>query len=82
MGYGGRGKRDGNREEIQGRFLKAAKNGEKVWGGNANEENLGNGVGKDLDKAAEWYRKSLDAGYEPVGEDQKHVEDVLGKQKN
>ena len=43
---------------------------------------LGNGVEKDLGKAAEWYRKSLDAGYEPDEEDQKHLEDVLGKQLN
>ena len=29
--------------------------------------------------AAEWYQKSLDAGYEPDAEDQKHLADVLGK---
>ena len=36
---------------------------------------------KDLDKAAEWYQKALDAGYEPDEEDQKHLDDVQGKQK-
>ena len=29
----------------------------------------GNGTEKDLDKAAEWYQKALEAGYEPSGED-------------
>ncbi len=33
---------------------------------------------KDLDKAAEWYRKALEAGYEPSEEDQEHLKDVLG----
>ena len=40
---------------------------------------LGTGVEKDLEAAAEWYRKSLDMGYEPDAEDQKHLDDVLGK---
>ena len=39
---------------------------------------LGNGVEKDLGKAAEWYRKSLDAGYEPDEEDAAHLKAVLG----
>ena len=43
---------------------------------------LGNGVEKDLGAAAEWYQKSPDAGYEPDEEDQKHLEDVMGEQKN
>ena len=38
----------------------------------------GNGTEKDLDKAAEWYRKALEAGYEPDEEDQEHLEAVLG----
>ena len=42
---------------------------------------LGLGAEKDLDKAAEWYQKALDAGYEPDEEDQKHLDDVQGKQK-
>lgn len=29
--------------------------------------------------AAEWYQKALDAGYPPDAEDQKHIDDVLGK---
>ena len=33
---------------------------------------------KDPDKAAEWYRKALEAGYEPDEEDQEHLEAVLG----
>jgi hypothetical protein len=41
---------------------------------------LGNGVEKDTAAAAEWYQKSLDAGYEPDEEDQKHLADVLGKE--
>ena len=40
---------------------------------------LGNGVEKNLEAAAEWYQKALDAGYEPDEEDQKHLADVLGK---
>ena len=40
---------------------------------------LGLGAEKDLDKAAEWYQKALDAGYEPDEEDQKHIAEVLGK---
>ena len=39
---------------------------------------LGQGVEKDPDKAAEWYRKSLDAGYEPDEEDEAHLKAVLG----
>ena len=38
---------------------------------------LGTGVEKDLGAATEWYQKSLDAGYEPDEEDQKHLADVL-----
>ena len=33
------------------------------------------------EKPAEWYQKALDAGYEPDEEDQKHLDDVQGKQK-
>ena len=33
---------------------------------------------KDADKAAEWYRKVLDAGYEPEEEDQARLKEVLG----
>lgn len=40
---------------------------------------LGTGVEKDLQVAGEWYQKSLDAGYEPDEEDQKHLADVMGK---
>ena len=39
---------------------------------------LGNGVEKNMEAAAEWYQKSLDAGYEPDAEDRKHMEDVMG----
>jgi hypothetical protein len=39
---------------------------------------LGQGVEKDLDKAAEWYRKALEAGYEPGEEEQAHLKAVLG----
>ena len=39
---------------------------------------LGQGVEKDPDKAAEWYRKALEAGYEPDEEAQAHLKDVLG----
>ena len=39
---------------------------------------LGHGVEKDLDKAAEWYRKALEAGYTPTEEDQTHLKEVLG----
>ena len=38
----------------------------------------GKGLEKDPDKAAEWYRKALDAGYEPVGEDLESVKALLG----
>ena len=40
---------------------------------------LGNGVEQDLKKAAEWYQKALDAGYEPDDEDQKHLAEVMGE---
>ena len=40
---------------------------------------LGSGVEKDLEAAAEWYRKSLDAGYEPDETDRAHLKDVLGE---
>ena len=40
---------------------------------------LGTGVEKDPEAAREWYQKSLDAGYEPDEEDQKHLTDVMGK---
>ena len=33
---------------------------------------------KDLDKAAEWYRKALDAGYQPKEEEQEILKAVLG----
>ena len=33
---------------------------------------------KDPEKAAEWYRKALDAGYEPEEEDQARLKEVLG----
>jgi len=39
---------------------------------------LGNGVEKDLGAAAEWYRNSLEAGYEPDEVDQEHLKAVLG----
>ena len=39
---------------------------------------LGAGVEKDLEAAAEWYQKALDAGYEPDEEDQKHLAEVMG----
>ena len=39
----------------------------------------GNGVEKDLAEAAKWYRKALDAGYEPDEEDQEHLIEVLGE---
>ena len=39
---------------------------------------LGQGVKKDLDKAAKWYRRALDAGYEPDEEDQARLKEVLG----
>lgn len=38
----------------------------------------GKGVEKDPDKAAEWYRKALAAGYEPDEADKVHLKDVLG----
>ena len=40
---------------------------------------LGTGAEKDLDAAKAWYQKSLDAGYTPDEEDQKHLDDVMGK---
>ena len=39
---------------------------------------LGLGVEKDPDKAAEYYRKALDAGYDPDEEDEAHLKAVLG----
>ena len=33
---------------------------------------------KDLAKAAEWYQKSLDAGYKADKEDEEHLKAVLG----
>jgi hypothetical protein len=33
----------------------------------------GNGTEKDLDQAAEWYRKALEAGYEPDETDRAHL---------
>ena len=41
---------------------------------------LGNGVGKDLDQAAVWFRKACDLGYFDVAteEERKRMEDVLG----
>ena len=41
---------------------------------------LGTGVEKDPEAAREWYQKSLNAGYEPDEEDQKHMADVMGKE--
>ena len=38
----------------------------------------GKGLEKDPDKAAEWYRKALDAGYEPDETDQEHLKALLG----
>jgi hypothetical protein len=38
----------------------------------------GKGSEKDPDQAAEWYRKALDAGYEPDDEGHEHMIDVLG----
>ena len=38
----------------------------------------GQGREKDPDKAAEWYRKALDAGFEPDEEEQAHLKEVLG----
>ena len=38
----------------------------------------GKGLEKDPGKAAEWYRKALEAGYEPDEEAQAHLKDVLG----
>ena len=38
----------------------------------------GKGLEKDLDKAAEWYRKALEAGFEPDEEDQARLKEVLG----
>ncbi len=39
---------------------------------------LGRGAEKDLQQAAVWYRKSLDAGYEPDETDQAHMKEVFG----
>ena len=41
---------------------------------------LGNGVEKDLEKAAEIYRQALEAGYEPDEGDQIRLEEVLGEE--
>ena len=38
----------------------------------------GNGVEKDIEKAAELYQHALDAGYEPDDEDKARLEEVLG----
>ena len=40
---------------------------------------LGNGVEQNLETAARWYQKALDAGYEPDDEDRKHLKEVLGE---
>jgi TPR repeat protein len=41
----------------------------------------GKGVEKDLEKAAEYYRKALEGGYEPDGpEEEAHVKEVLGEE--
>ena len=41
----------------------------------------GKGVEKDLEKAAEYYRKALEAGYELDGpEEEAHVKEVLGEE--
>ena len=36
----------------------------------------GKGREKDLDKAKEWFQKSLDAGYEPDDTDKAHMKEV------
>jgi len=41
---------------------------------------LGQGVKKDVDKAAKWYRRALDAGYESDEEDQARLKEVLGEE--
>lgn len=38
----------------------------------------GKAVEKDPEKAAEWYRKALEAGYAPDEEDLEHLKAVLG----
>ena len=38
----------------------------------------GKGTEKDLKKAAEWYQKALDAGYEPDETDMMHIKEALG----
>ena len=38
----------------------------------------GKGTEKDLNRAAEWYRKALEAGYEPNEQEQEHLKAVLG----
>ncbi len=40
--------------------------GEYFYEGKAREQ--------DPDKASEWYRKALEAGYEPEGEEQEHAD--------
>ncbi|MBR3174862.1 MAG: sel1 repeat family protein, partial [Oscillospiraceae bacterium] len=40
---------------------------------------LGHGTEKDTEKAAEWYRKALDAGYEPDETDMMHIKEALGE---
>ena len=39
----------------------------------------GNGVEKDFEESAKWYQKALDADFEPSEEDQKIINEVLGK---
>jgi TPR repeat protein len=39
---------------------------------------LGTGVDKDLETAAEWYQKALDAGFEPIDEEEaEHLKALL-----
>ncbi len=40
---------------------------------------LGQGAEKNLDKAAEWYRKALEAGYEPDEEERETLKAALGE---
>ena len=42
----------------------------------------GKGIEKDLDKAAEYYRNALDAGYTPDETDRAHLKAVLGDEGN
>ena len=39
----------------------------------------GTGVEQDMEKAVDYYRQAIDAGYEPDEEDQVRLEEVLGE---